>query len=248
MVAAAKSLVANSSVEKIYFLIEDDQFPEELPPIIETINVSGQTWFRSDGPNMRSQFTYMAMVRCCYCKILPETLDKVLQLDVDTICVDNIDELWDINMESKWLIAAEERFNNYWKPWGLQYYNVGVAMFNLAAIRKTGYEDAIIDYLNTEYARFVEQDGWNKFGAPRKFIELPARFNECYPVGYTDNPAIVHFAGYKDWANDPKAPRREYYRKYREMSWEEALSCRGETMPQPVKKTSRPKKAKSSES
>ena len=151
MVAAAKSLAANSSVEKIYFLIEDDKFPEALPPLIETINVSGQTWFPAGGPNMRSQFTYMALVRCCYGKILPKEVDKVLQLDVDTICVDNIDELWDIDMGSKWIIAADEVHNSYWKPYGMQYYNIGVAMFNLAAMRKTytreetNMADAIIE-------------------------------------------------------------------------------------------------------
>ena len=80
MVVAAKSLIANSSVDKIYFMIEDDEFPEPLPPLIETINVSGQTWFPPNGPNMRSQFTYMALCRACYCKLLPEDLDKVLQL------------------------------------------------------------------------------------------------------------------------------------------------------------------------
>lgn len=226
MVVAAKSLIANSSVEKIYFLIEDDEFPEALPPLIETINVSGQPWFPAGGPNMKSQFTYMALVRACYCKLLPEDLDKVLQLDVDTIVADNIDSLWDIKMGSKWCIACEERNNNYWKPYGMDYFNVGVCMFNLAAIRKTDIEDQIIKWLNTESTRFVEQDAWNKFGAPRKFIKMDTRFNECYCNGFTDKPAIVHYAGFKDWVNDPKCYRKEYYRKYKEMRWEEVFACR----------------------
>ena len=248
MVVAAKSVIANSSVDKIYFLIEDDKFPEELPPLIETINVSGQTWFPPDGPNMRSQFTYMAMIRCCYCKILPKDLDKVLQLDVDTVVVDNIDELWDMDMQHKWIIAADEPNNNYWKPYGLQYYNVGVAMFNLAEIRKANGEDDVIRLLNTERLPFVEQDGWNKLYAPRKFMELPTRFNESTPVGFTDRPAIIHWAGYKEWANNPLAPRREYYRKYKEMTWEEAFACRGETIPEEPVKKPRPRQAKTSES
>jgi hypothetical protein len=40
MVHAAKSLLMYSNVEKIYFLIEDDEFPYELPPEIECKNVS----------------------------------------------------------------------------------------------------------------------------------------------------------------------------------------------------------------
>ena len=242
MAVAAKSLIANSSVDKIYFLIEDDEFPAELPPLIEAINVSGQKWFTADGPNMRSQFTYMALVRCCYCKILPKEVDKVLQLDVDTIVVDNIDELWDIDMGSKWIIAADEVNNSYWKPYGLQYYNIGVAMFNLAAMRKTDCEDTMINLLNTEKLPFVEQDGFNKLYAPRKFMELPTRFNECYPVGYSDEPAIVHYAGFKRWWEDPNAPRREYYRKYKNMTWGEAFACRGTEVTEPAPKKTRARK------
>lgn len=40
MIAAAKSLLVHSNVDKIYFLIEDDKFPYELPPKTVTINVS----------------------------------------------------------------------------------------------------------------------------------------------------------------------------------------------------------------
>ena len=247
MVTAAKSLAANSSVEKIYFLIEDDKFPEALPPLIETINISGQQWFPQGGPNMTSQFTYMALCRACYGSILPEDLDKVLQLDVDTIVADNIDELWDIDMGAKWIIACEEKNNNYWKPWGMEYFNVGVAMFNLKEIRKCGIEKDIVKWLNTDQTRFVEQDAWNKFGAPRKFIRMDTRFNECYCNGFTDHPAIVHYAGFKDWMNDPKCYRMEYYRQYRDMSWAEALNGRdageAEAAPKPKKTTTRRKKS-----
>jgi len=250
MVVAAKSLIANSSVEKIYFLIEDDTFPEALPPLIETVNVSGQTWFPQGGPNMKSQFTYMALVRACYASLFPD-LDKVLQLDVDTIVVDNIDALWDIDMGSKWIIAAEEPYNTYWKPWGMQYYNVGVSMFNLKAIRQAGIEKEIVHDLNTVEEKFVEQDAWNRFGAPRKFITLENRYNDSKPCGFTDNPAIVHYAGWKNWWDEGSCPRREYYTKYRNMTWEEAFACRGEAYSEPKpapKKTTRTRKAKTSES
>jgi hypothetical protein len=39
MVTAAKSLLIHSNVDKIYFLIEDDNFPYELPPKTTTINI-----------------------------------------------------------------------------------------------------------------------------------------------------------------------------------------------------------------
>jgi len=86
MVTAAKSLLLNSDVEKIYFLIEDDIFPHTLPNEIECINVSGQTFFQPNGANMHSHFTYMSMMRATYSKLFPD-LDRILSLDVDTIVI-----------------------------------------------------------------------------------------------------------------------------------------------------------------
>ena len=40
MLTSAKSLLIHSNVEKIYFLIEDDDFPYQLPTEIECINIS----------------------------------------------------------------------------------------------------------------------------------------------------------------------------------------------------------------
>ena len=59
---SAKSLVANSSVDCVHLLVEDDEFPSELPEIFDVVNVSA---FRDrfGGPNSDSVFTYMAMLR-----------------------------------------------------------------------------------------------------------------------------------------------------------------------------------------
>ena len=51
MIPSMKSLLKYSNVDKIYFLIEDNQFPYELPSEVECINVSNQKWFAPDGPN-----------------------------------------------------------------------------------------------------------------------------------------------------------------------------------------------------
>lgn len=223
MVTAAKSLVANSSVDRIYFLIEDDVFPEELPPIIKTLNVSGQTYFPTDSANIKSPFSYMALLRVCYTDLLPD-VDKVLQLDVDTVCVDNIDELWDVDMTGKWFAAVEEKLSTY-KPYGSLYYNIGVAMFNLAQIREDKIDKVLIRLLNVQRMSYIDQDAWNR-NMSEMHISLPTRFNESFVTGFTDNPAIVHFAGFRDWQNTPRVSRREYLRKYREMSWEDILNAK----------------------
>lgn len=220
MTTAAKSLLYNSDADKIYFLIEDERFPEELPPQIETLNVSGQTFFPKDGANWKTHFTYMSLLRVCYTKLFPE-LDSILQLDVDTVCVDDVSVLWDIDLTGKWFAAVREDLSAF-KPYGPAYYNIGVAMFNLKQIRKDKADDRLIRFLNTEKVPYIDQDAWNGIGIGMD-IPLPPRFNESFVTGYSENPAIVHFAGFKDWQTSKRAPRREYLKRYREMTWEEAL-------------------------
>lgn len=221
MVTAAKSLIANSSVEKVFFLIEDDVFPYELPKMIETMNVSGQRFFLKGSANFQTDFTYMSLLRVCYTKFFPD-LEKVLQLDVDTVVVDNIDTLWDVDLTGKWFAACQEPLSTY-KPYGWVYYNIGVAMFNLDQIRKDEADEKMIDFLNTVKVPYIDQDAWNRYGI-QKAVKLEPRFNESIVTGYSEEPAIVHFAGIKNWQNSKRASRREYLKKYREMSWEDVFN------------------------
>ena len=79
LLPSAKSLLMHSNVDKIYFLIEDDDFPYALPPEIECINIRNQTYFPIDGPNFNNVCTYMVLMRAAYAKIFPH-LDKILSL------------------------------------------------------------------------------------------------------------------------------------------------------------------------
>lgn len=220
MVTAAKTLVKHSSVEKIYFLIEDDTFPEKLPSIVETINVSGQQFFPQRGANFRTPFSYMSLLRVCYTKLLPENIDKILQLDVDTIVTDDIDELWDVDLEGKWFAAVMEDKSTY-KPFGPVYYNIGVTMFNLAQIREEFADDLMIYTLNTRKMPYIDQDAWNMYWP--KAVQIPGRFNESRVTHISDNPAIVHYAGVKNWQNDPTINRVEYLEEARKLTWKEVL-------------------------
>ena len=221
MATAAKTLVKHSSVEKIYFLIEDDEFPEKLPSMIETINVSSQQFFPQRGANFRTPFSYMSLLRVCYTKLLPKDVKKVLQLDVDTIVADNIDELWDVDLEGKWFAAVLEDKSRY-KPFGPVYYNIGVTMFNLEQIREDFADDLMIYTLNTRKMPYIDQDAWNMYWQS-KAVQIPGRFNESSVTHISDRPAIVHYAGVKNWQNDPQIDRVEYLEAARKLTWKEVL-------------------------
>ena len=190
LLTSAKSLLEHSNVEKIYFLIEDDNFPYELPQEIECINISNQTYFPHDGPNYINVCTYMVLVRAAYTKIFPH-LDRILSIDMDTIVNENISELWDLDLTDYYLAAVEEKQLSLIEG---SYFNMGVAMLNLKKIREDKKDDEMIKALNTYFYRYKEQDCFNEFFRGKTLI-LPSDYNACFQANPPSHEKITHFAG-----------------------------------------------------
>lgn len=213
MRGAILSLLDHNEDVKVYVLAEDDWLGFEIPCEHEIIDVSGQTTFRPDGPNMKSQFTYMAMMRVMTPLLIPE--DRVIQLDVDTIVCDSLLPIWEMDLDGKWLAWCPEYFGQY-KPFGPTYYNFGVAVMNLKLMRENGLPEALAGFLNFGNFPFIDQDVMNMVAAQEHSADLPVRYNESFCCGYTEHPAIVHYAGFPNWYDTDQAPRwwlREKYRK-----------------------------------
>lgn len=218
IVMTAKSLLDNSAVDKIFLLVEHDPFPEPLPECVEAINVSNQTFFAKDGPNMNSPYTYFAMMRAALA-LMPQfrKIDKILSLDCDTVVLKNVDGLWSLPIDDCYFAASHEthRTNN-----GLLYCNTGVAMYNLAKLRD-GKADEVVEVLNRRKYTWLEQDLFNYLCQGRIF-DMPAEYNvndwteKCYTV------YIRHFAGVaaSDWRWRPEA------QEYRNKRWGEVLHGR----------------------
>ena len=208
MVAAAKSLLIHSNVEKIYFLIEDDVFPYELPSEIVTINVSNQPYFRQDGPNYKSEFTYMALIRVALTKILTE--DIVLSLDVDTIVNENISDLWDIDISNYYLAAAKQPTKCTDTFIDI---NAGVMLLNLKKMREDGIDNQLIDYINNNYEVFPEQNAIGKLCQGHILI-IPAdyNFNDSTDYQNAHSKKISHFAGVHEWQKYP------IFKKYQDIT------------------------------
>ena len=77
MTGAAKSLLYHNGADRVWFLIEDDAFPEPLPDCISTMNVSEQQFFPQDGPNYHQRWTYMVLMRVALSKVFPQ-YDRLL--------------------------------------------------------------------------------------------------------------------------------------------------------------------------
>ena len=211
MVVAAKSLVANSDVEKIYFLIEDDVFPYDIPDMIETRNVSGQTFYdMRTNPNAKSRFTYMAMIRVAFTKIFPE-LDKILSLDVDTIAIKDVSAVFDLPVDDFYFAAVEGAERDGW--------NAGVMLQNLKKLRETHMDDFLINELNTKEYKFLDQRVYNDYCKDAVY-NMPPDYNVneyCLP---SDDPKIIHYAGKLSWDGESD------YLRYKGLSWDEIYKMR----------------------
>lgn len=225
METACKSLIANSQVDSVILLIEDDEFPHTTPGFVKSLNVSKQGYFTKDGANWNTPYTYMSLMRVTYSKLFPE-LPKILQLDVDTIVMDDLAPLWDIDLTGYYFAAVEEKIGTWGpKDFGMdQYYNIGVAMFNLDEIRDDHVDDDLIRYLNKKRFKYIDQDAWNYVGEA-KSLSLSARYNEAFCTGYTNDPAVVHYASgtIRTWWDDIRIPRLEHLKTYQDMSWDDAI-------------------------
>lgn len=197
MIHSIKSLLLNSDVDKVYLLIEDDKFPVELPKECECINVSKQKIFRVMSPNNCYPWAYMSMMRAALYKMLPD-VDVVLSLDADTIIDGDISMLWKYPIDDYYFVATAE-------PDRCQgdtiYANIGVMMMNLAKLRD-GKGDEIVNALNWKRYEILEQDALNELCQGHIGL-VPSIYNTCAFTAPCDNPAIVHYAGIRDWTDVP---------------------------------------------
>jgi len=220
MLMSAKSLIANSDVNQIYFLIEDDIFPYELPETEEVtftvMNVSNQRFFPFYGPNMATKFTYFAMLRGALPKIFSE-YDRILSLDCDTICNRDVSHIWELPIDDYYFAAAIEPARC---TGGLMYTNAGVMLQNLKKLRDSK-TDEIIDVLNRQRFSWVDQDVMN-YLCQGYIYEMNSEYNATEFTKPAQNPRIIHFAGLKQdiWTHHPLA------KKYQNMSWTEVFRKR----------------------
>lgn len=219
LLPSMRSLAEHNPKVRVFILAEDDEISVPLPLKAEIINVSDQTYFPKTSVNYNNAFTYINLLKVCYPYLLP--VKKVIHLDADTIICDSLQGLWSIDVKDKWFAACNERKSNY-KPFGKDYYNMGIALINLEQMRKDKVIADMVDYLNAVWQPWADQDAWNKLGLEQdKIVEVSdIRYNECFATGYTNNPAIVHYCGIHDWWTKPDLFRIEYLRKYRE-EWTE---------------------------
>lgn len=155
--------------------------------------------------------------------LLPESVKKVIHIDCDTMIVDSLQPLWDVELDGKIVAAAYDRIGERFKAeLGLTpddiYINAGNIVLNLEALRAEGMEPVFQEYIkNHTQLSFVDQAVINACVPNDKKLLLPLRYNTYSLVYYVkyenlkrikkcklyysknevqaalNNPCIVHF-------------------------------------------------------
>ena len=198
MYVCLKSLLAHNEIDRVYLLIEDDEYPYPVPEFVHPVNVSAQEYFKPGTPNYACQWSYMSMLRCVFGNMFADE-HKILWLDCDTIVHEDITDLFDMDMTGYMYAGAIERQNCIYL---FKYINCGVLLMNLDVIRERGREAEMVYLLNTYPFAFPDQDvinlicqGWIR--------TISSEYNANAFTDKCSRPKIFHFAAVKNFHENP---------------------------------------------
>ena len=131
--------------------------------------------------------------------LLPNNIDKIIYLDCDMIIRDSLEEMWETELEGAPLAAVYQHLewsdnNNTWErlsiPREYGYFNAGCLLLNLDYLRKIGFQNKAIEFINSNFDRIIshDQDVLNALFYD-KAIVLPCKWNYL-PIFW--KPAFNH--------------------------------------------------------
>ena len=170
----------------------------------------------------KNYYTKMTLYRLMLPGILKES-DKCVYIDCDTLIYNNIEELFEIDLEKYYLGAVRDPditkiyLENIWNSDLDNYFNAGVLLINLKALRDNNMEEKFFPEIDKDWST-CDQDILNKtcYG---KVLFLKKRFNQfSYSVKAEDNPCIIHFLG------DPGMRPWQYLHANKADDWWEVAS------------------------
>lgn len=125
----------------------------------------------------------IAYAYCFFQEILPESVDKILLLEGDTIVTDNITEFYNIDVTDYYLAATDDMQSKWCKEKvGIKatspYFNSGVMLINLRKMREDNITEKITKLIKSGTAKFLYevQDEMNVLLEGKVKI-IPPKFN-----------------------------------------------------------------------
>lgn len=168
-----------------------------------------------------------------------ESVDKVLYLDVDTVILNDISPLFDLELENYALAAVKDvvpcidaHRMSISLPCGQDYFCSAVMLINLKYWRRNNAQEALLEFAKRDRVVFChDQDALNYVFKNQWFCLAPKwnRFNMVYKSGkdfedymdryeYYHKPHIIHFSDYKPAYKCFGIRCEKYYKYYFNLS------------------------------
>lgn len=173
---------------------------------------------------------------------LPESLDRILYLDPDIVVINPVTEFYRTDFQDCAFVAAEHILSTRYvrmlnnlrlkTPYAKGYFNTGVLLINLAALRKEVTLSRLQSFIVENKMRLLlpDQDIFNAFywdkikPADYKIYNYDARYYEIIPKNIVSlewikqNTVFIHYCGKrKPWHKNYRFQLGSFYRQYEQM-------------------------------
>jgi lipopolysaccharide biosynthesis glycosyltransferase len=195
--------------------------------IFVTVDISLFDNFLVDGHISRA-----AYYRISIPDLLPEEHKRALYLDCDIVLNENIDALWNQNLQGHAIAAVPEFDNQRNIEMGLgntKTFNSGVLLLDLKKWRTEGIAGKVLDFIkkNPGKIKFHDQDALNAV-LVNDWLQLPIKWNLTFKyiakrnliqdqelLKQIDKPAIIHFnESFKPWHFQLRHPYKYLYKRF----------------------------------
>ncbi len=184
-------------------------------PLNNTISLHWTTLQKITPPELRlpkdnTSFPVNAYARLYIPHFLPKNVSRAIYLDVDTIVLKDISELWNMDLAGYPIGAVADRSAIVSSPWGgiknykelgldadTPYFNSGLMLIDIEKWRAMDATNAVIQcsIQNKKHITFADQYGLNVVFA-NNWRHLPKEWN-TYAQSPLEDPALIHFTGMK---------------------------------------------------
>ncbi|MBP3431256.1 MAG: hypothetical protein J6K39_00100 [Clostridia bacterium] len=165
-----------------------DSVLQEKNPASKTIKVDVTELYKTHlrhGKNHENGYTPYAMLRLLL-DLVPGIPDKMIYLDIDTMCCNDIREFYDIIITDHDFGATKDYMGRFWIRYN--YCNSGSLVMNMKRIKENGLFEKCRKMVCKKRMLMPDQTALNKYGNK---LYLPFKFNEQRKI--KADTVIKHF-------------------------------------------------------
>lgn len=183
--------------------------------------------FPEDLPLPDERFSKEIYFRLAMADVIPEDVERILYLDVDTVVIQNIEEMYHLDFGDAYFMACKEHhdafedsrgvlFNERLKK-GYTYFNSGVILMNLKALRENGFylkkylellqpilpyttcpDQDLLNYVHPENISYLDAEHYVDQNPYNLFARYAWNLRKSYEQ-VKEEARIIHYSGFKPW-------------------------------------------------